>query len=98
MHSIYNEIVSYEIMILKSLNSIPLEQNAFGKSIVLPVDLIEQKPMYIQNQLWRYDCEDYQATTQKKEGLIGPAMSGVPMSSALHLAHIGAVIAQAEQW
>lgn len=74
LHSVYLELLSYELVILKSLNSTPLKQNAFGKSRVLPVDLAEQKLIHVQNQFRRYDCKDYQVTITIKEGLIGPAI------------------------
>lgn len=68
-----HEAVCDELVILKSLSSIPLRKNAFGRSILLPVGLVEQKPKHVQNQFSRCDCKDYQATTQTEECLIGPA-------------------------
>lgn len=43
----------------------------FRRSILLPVGLVEHKPMHVQNQLSRCDCEGYQAITQREECLIG---------------------------
>lgn len=37
----------------------------------MPVGLVEHKPMHVQNQLSRCDCEGYQAITQREECLIG---------------------------